>query len=66
MKPVQTVCNATVESISDGVAQAKAASVMLLQCKLMCPQCEQCHVDKGCWAMFNHNKHKCSNYAKTF
>ena len=44
---MQAVCNATVESISDGVSQAKAASVTLLQCKLVCPHCEQYHVDKG-------------------
>ena len=58
------VCNATVESVSDGVAQAKAASVTLLQCKLVCPHYEQYHVDKGHWATFNHNKHKYSNCAK--
>ena len=66
MKPVWTAGNANVESISAGVALVKAASVTLLQCKLVGLHCEQCHVDKGHWATFNHHKHKCSNCTKMF
>ena len=40
VKPVQAACNANVESVSTGVAQAKVGSVTLLQCKLVCPHCE--------------------------
>ena len=60
------VHKANVISVSAGVAQAKVASVVLLQCKLVCPHCEQYHVDKGCWVTFNHHKRKCSNCAKMF
>ena len=64
--PVWAVCNANVECVSAGVAQVKAASMTFLQCKLVCLHCEQHHVDKGCWATFNHHKHKCLNRAKMF
>ena len=63
---MQATCNANVEFVSAGVAQAKADPVTLLQCQVMCPHCEQHYVDKGRWAKFNHYKHKCSNCAKMF
>ena len=56
---MQDVCNANVKSVSAGVAQAKDASMTLLQCKLVCLHCKQCHIDKECWATFNHRNHKC-------
>ena len=40
VKPVRAACNANVESVSAGVAQAKVDSVTLLQCKLVCSHCE--------------------------
>ena len=63
---MRAACNANVESVSAGVAQAKADSVTLLQGKLVYPHCKQYHVDKGHWVTFKPHKHKFSNCANMF